>query len=45
MDGMHRVGKALLNGQVDIEAVRFVRDPKPDYVGVDPDALPYDEGR
>jgi hypothetical protein len=43
MDGMHRVGKALLNGQVDIEAVRFVRDPKPDYVGVEPDRLPYDE--
>jgi hypothetical protein len=43
MDGMHRVGKALLNGQVDIEAVRFARDPEPDYVGVDPDQLPYDE--
>jgi len=43
MDGMHRVGKALLNGQVDIEAVRFVRDPEPDYVGVDPNRLPYDE--
>ena len=44
MDGMHRVGKALLQGQVDIEAVRFVRDPEPDYVGVDPERLPYDEG-
>lgn len=43
MDGMHRVGKALLNGQTDIEAVRFVRDPEPDYVGVDPDELPYDD--
>ncbi len=43
MDGMHRVGKALLNGQADIEAVRFVRDPEPDYVGIDPDELPYDE--
>ena len=43
MDGMHRVGKALLNGQADIEAVRFVRDPEPDYVGVDPDELNYDE--
>jgi len=42
MDGMHRVGKALLNGQADIEAVRFVRDPEPDYVGVDPEQLPYD---
>ena len=43
MDGMHRVAKALLKGQVDIEAVRFVRDPEPDYVGVDPERLPYDE--
>lgn len=43
MDGMHRVGKTLLNGQVDIEAVRFARDPEPDYIGVDPDRLPYDE--
>ena len=43
MDGMHRVGKALLNGQADIEAVRFVRDPEPDYVGVDPEELPYEE--
>lgn len=42
MDGMHRVGKALLNGLKDIEAVRFVRDPEPDYVGVDPDQLPYE---
>jgi hypothetical protein len=42
MDGMHRVGKALLHGQEDIEAVRFVRDPLPDYVGVDPEELPYD---
>jgi hypothetical protein len=44
MDGMHRVGKALLHAQVDIEAVRFVRDPEPDYVGVDPERLPYGEG-
>jgi hypothetical protein len=43
MDGMHRVGKALLQGQKEIEAVRFVRDPEPDYVGIDPDQLPYDE--
>ena len=42
MDGMHRVGKALLNGAGSIEAVRFEHNPEPDYVGVDPDDLPYD---
>ena len=41
MDGMHRVCKALLEGRADIEAVRFVSDPEPDYVGVLPDDLPY----
>ena len=40
MDGMHRVCKALLLGQRDIEAVRFTQDPAPDYVGVHPDDLP-----
>jgi len=43
MDGMHRVLKALLLGQSRITAVRFVTDPEPDFVGVDPDDLPYDE--
>ena len=42
MDGMHRVGKALLEGLDSIEAVRFAHDPEPDYVGVDPDDLPYE---
>ena len=42
MDGMHRVCRALLEGLSEIEAVRFVVDPEPDFVGiVDPDALPY----
>jgi hypothetical protein len=41
MDGMHRVCKALLEGRSKIEAVRFIEDPKPDYVGVDPNDLPY----
>jgi hypothetical protein len=41
MDGMHRVCKALLLGQRDIDAVRFTQDPPPDYVGVHPDGLPY----
>jgi hypothetical protein len=43
MDGMHRVCKALLENRTEIEAVRFVRDPAPDYIGVHPDDLPYDE--
>jgi hypothetical protein len=43
MDGMHRVCKALLQGLSKIEAVRFVEDPEPDYIGVDPDDLPYDD--
>ena len=43
MDGMHRVGKAALLGRSSIEAVQFTHDPEPDYVGVHPDDLPYDE--
>jgi hypothetical protein len=43
MDGMHRICKALLEGQSEIEAVRFLEDPEPDYVGVDPEDLPYDD--
>jgi hypothetical protein len=42
MDGMHRVCKALLQGLAEIKAVRFDRDPEPDYIGVHPDDLPYD---
>jgi hypothetical protein len=41
MDGMHRVCKALLLGFHEIDAVRFVQDPAPDYIGVHPDDLPY----
>jgi hypothetical protein len=43
MDGMHRICRALLEGHSDIEAVRFLHDPEPDYVDVDPDELPYPE--
>ena len=43
MDGMHRVCKALLQNHSEIEAVRFTQDPEPDYIGVHPDELPYDE--
>jgi hypothetical protein len=41
MDGMHRICRALLEGREEIEAVRFMQDPEPDYVGNEPDDLPY----
>jgi len=41
MDGMHRVAKAALQGRSDIDAVQFDKDPDPDYVGREPDELPY----
>jgi hypothetical protein len=31
MDGAHRVAKAWMLGQTEIEAVRFRIDPPPDY--------------
>jgi hypothetical protein len=43
MDGMHRVAKAVLLGRATIEAVQFTGDPEPDYIGVHPHELPYDE--
>jgi len=43
MDGMHRVAKALLAGQRDVQAVQFTVDPPPDHVNVQPADLPYDE--
>jgi ATP sulfurylase len=43
MDGMHRVGKALLLGQSEIKAVRFSQEIKPDYVDVQEDELNYDQ--
>lgn len=42
MDGMHRVGQAVLRGHATIEAVRFTADPEADHVGVSPDQLPYE---
>jgi hypothetical protein len=33
--------KALMQGLDEIEAVRFIQDPEPDYIGVHPDDLPY----
>jgi hypothetical protein len=41
MDGMHRVGEALLQGRERIRAVRLPSDPPPDFVGLSPDELPY----
>ena len=41
MDGMHRVARALLQGDESIAAVRFERDPEPDYVDCTPEDLPY----
>jgi len=41
MDGMHRVCKALVEGRETLRAVRFAVDPEPDYVGIDPEELPY----
>lgn len=43
MDGMHRVVKALAAGHAGIAARRLAAMPPPDFVGVDPDDLDYDE--
>lgn len=43
MDGMHRICKAVRVGVGKIPAVRFVTNPEPDFVGRDPDDLPYDD--
>ena len=41
MDGMHRVAKAILDGEATIRAVQFEIDPEPDYWNCTPDELPY----
>lgn len=41
MDGMHRVGKAVLKGMETIHAVQFNEDPEPDYIDVYPEELSY----
>ncbi|MGP9568409.1 hypothetical protein [Halomonas sp. AOP25-F1-15] len=43
MDGMHRIAKALLLGHSEITAVRLDAMPEPDYIGVDPEDLPYED--
>ncbi|MES9828417.1 MAG: hypothetical protein ABW201_09145 [Candidatus Thiodiazotropha sp.] len=42
MDGMHRVCKALLEGEKTIKAYKFSSTPSPDYIDVAEDDLPYD---
>jgi hypothetical protein len=41
MDGMHRVCKAFIEQRKYISAVKFTELHKPDYVGKQPDELPY----
>ena len=41
MDGMHRVCKAFMEGRKNIQAVVFSKHIEPDYVGRNPDDLPY----
>ena len=43
MDGMHRVAKAYLEGRNAILAVQLDIDPEPDFVGVNAEALPYED--
>jgi len=41
MDGMHRIARALLEGQRTIRAVRLEEVPEPDYRNCRPEELPY----
>jgi len=41
MDGMHRAAKAAIQNLSSLPAKQFKQDPKPDYVGIHPDDLPY----
>lgn len=41
MDGMHRIARALLEGQEVIKAVQFEGPVPPDYQDCRPDELPY----
>jgi hypothetical protein len=42
MDGMHRVCKAHLLGIPSVKAVQFRQTPEPDFIGRQPDTLPYE---
>ena len=44
LDGMHRVGRALLEGRSTMKAVRLEVLPEPDYRNCRPEDLPYDAG-
>src|SRR3984957_12633834 len=41
MDGMHRIARALLNGDATIRAVQFEVQPEPDFRNCAPGDLPY----
>lgn len=43
MDGMHRIAKAYLLGHQSIRAIRLSPTPEPDFIGVAPDDLPYED--
>ena len=43
MDGMHRCCKALILGNPTIKAVKFEKDPEPDYIDPNWDDLPYED--
>ena len=43
MDGMHRAAKAALLGHATVLAVQFATTPEPDFAGVTPEELPYEE--
>lgn len=43
MDGMHRAVKRLVQGHADIWALQLPATPAPDFVGIDPDDLPYED--
>jgi hypothetical protein len=44
MDGMHRVVKAILSGQLTIAATQLRVTPEPDFRNCRPEDLPYEEG-
>jgi hypothetical protein len=41
MDGMHRAARAVLQSRHSLPAKQFAQDPEPDYVGIEPESLPY----
>ncbi|MFC4892561.1 hypothetical protein ACFPDQ_05810 [Pseudofrancisella aestuarii] len=42
MDGMHRVCKAIILGEKEIEVLQFEEDIPPDYINIDINELQYD---